>query len=105
MSTLDDVMAGVDTLMTDQLKRLFLAAGCDPTCHCCGRKLKLGSTFKLVPWKGTDEMCCEKCSARQLANRDKRVERIAREWTLSSRTNNQNGGFHGFSRPSKGTQQ
>lgn len=76
--TLDKIEASADVVMTAELKRLFAAAGCDPTvCHACGKAIKVGTTFKLVPHNGTDEMCCAKCGEPELVRRDARRKKAA----------------------------
>ncbi len=34
-------------VMTTEMHRVFKAAGCDPTCHCCENKIPVGETYKL----------------------------------------------------------
>jgi len=72
--TLDSVAPNVDTVLTPELRRLFLAAGCDPACHACQRKINVGEILRLVPHGNplTDEMCCHRCGSRQLTLRDRR---------------------------------
>ena len=93
--TLDDIDASQTVTMTPALRRLFLAEGCDPACHACGKKLRDGTRFQLVPHSinGTepmrDEMVHVKCGAAGLIRRDRR------EAKPRARTG-------GYSRPSKG---
>jgi len=109
MSEIDEIKPSENTLMTDQLIRIFKSAGCCPTeCHACGEEIKLGEIFKLVPHPKTncwghiegdgfiDEMCCKDCESVDLTLRDqqRQIERKhqrARQYT----------GEGGFSRPSK----
>ena len=73
---IDDIPAGTDTVMTDDLIRLFKYAGCSPTiCHACATTIDVGCTFKLVSFKGTDEMCCAKHGEADLAKRDEKKKR------------------------------
>ena len=111
MSDLNNIEASQDTLMTEELIRIFKSAGCSPTwCHACDTEIKAGEIFKLVPHPKTDangnelddiidEMCCDRCetidlklrdSRRRLENKEHRARKIA-------------SGGHGFSRPSKAT--
>lgn len=112
MSNLNDIAPSTDTVLTDELKRLFLYAGCDPACHACGRRIKVGDTFKLTPHKKAagwepegerrDEMCCAKCGEPELLKRDKRsdAERTKRYYSSgSARSGVRVGG--GYSRLSK----
>jgi hypothetical protein len=46
--TIEEIPADEVTVMTADLHRLFNAAGCDPWCHCCHKKLKVGMNFKLA---------------------------------------------------------
>lgn len=99
--SIDDIVAGADTVMTASLKRLFKAAGCDPTsCHACTSDINEGEVFKLVSHKGTDEMCCAKHGLKDLKARDKKkpVPQV-RHTDLFLRSAGTVGG--GFSRPSK----
>ena len=73
---IDDILVGVDTVMTEGLTRLFKSAGCSPTiCHACATTIDVGRTFKLVSFKGTDEMCCAKHGEADLAKRDEKKKR------------------------------
>lgn len=99
---IDEINAGSDVTMTADLIKLFAVAGCDPTlCHACGRKIKEGHLFKLVPHSKhnehppADEMCCAKCGPHELMLRDRREMRQARGGSSISRRSG------GYSRPSK----
>lgn len=105
MDDLNDILAGVDILMTPALTRLFKAAGCSPTqCHACGGKIKDGQPFKLVTHRkpgeaaDSDEMCCDNCGPLQLDLRDQRNARDSRGFRTGPRISNV---WAGFSRPSK----
>lgn len=92
--SIDDIVAGADTVMTAALKRLFKAADCDPTsCHACTRDINEGEVFKLVEHKGEDEMCCHRCGKPELVARDSKYATYRDERVRS--------GYGGFSRPSK----
>ena len=98
---IDDILAGVDTAMTEGLIRLFKSAGCSPTaCHVCTKTIKNGDIFKLIAFKGTDEMCCAKHGKADLAKRDIAAQSVARRGFTTHR---QDGGraSGGYSRPSK----
>lgn len=78
---LDNIKADEVVIMTGILYRLFSAAGCEPTCHCCSRDLRLGIKFKLStmpidPERGEREvMLCTKCTVAGLVKGTK--EQIA----------------------------
>ena len=105
---IDDILAGTDTVMTDDLIRLFKYAGCDPHCHACNKPIEAGKTFKLLShtsapgWQPgigpIDEMCCEKCGQPELLKRDKRREKEAQDRHYSRKPSGSGGGY---SRPSK----
>ena len=109
MNEIDQIKPSEDTLMTDDLIRIFKSLGCSPTvCHACRKEIKTGEVFKLVPHtnidsKGhdiegfSDEMCCDKCDDHQLTLRDLRY----RKKYKSERVLKIAAGGHGFSRPSK----
>jgi hypothetical protein len=54
--------------MTDFWHRAFNTKGCDPGCHCCGKALAIGSTFKLATVDRLAEgqtrevMLCDTCT-------------------------------------------
>jgi len=109
MSEIDEINPSEDTIMTDQLIRIFKSEGCSPTeCHACGKEIKLGEIFKLVPHPKTnyfgniegdgfiDEMCCKDCETVDLNLRDKRLQRDRHKLKARQLT-----GAGGFSRPSK----
>ncbi len=86
MQALDDIPADETLTLTKHIDRLFRAAGCEPTCHCCQEKIEVGETFKLatVPpykavWNPTDEtedvMLCHQHSAADLLKEYKRKKR------------------------------
>ena len=106
MNDLDAVPANEDTVMTEFLQRLFRHARCDPGCHACGKRIKLGDEFKLLSHRKaptlnpTDEMCCAKCGEHELVLRDKR-DLKARHQYLGQKMPNQFGRVSGYSRPSK----
>lgn len=91
--TLDDIPADEMRTMTKDMARLFLAAKCEPECHCCFADIEVGMRFQLASVDGTDEMLCYECSPSDLVekrNRDKRAleARLARP-------------YGGYSRPSR----
>ena len=109
MSEIDEIKPSEDTLMTDQLIRIFKSEGCSPPeCHACGDEIKLGEVFKLVPHPKTncfgniegdgviDEMCCKNCESVDLKLRDQRRQKDRH--VLKARHLTSSGGF---SRPSK----
>lgn len=93
MKSLDEIKADETYKLTELQRRLFLVAGCDPTCHACGADISVGDDFKLVEHNLTDEMCCGKCDKKSLERRDRdrkrRENRANAAWT------------GGFSRPSR----
>ncbi len=109
MKSTDEIEPSEDTLMTDDLIRIFKSEGCSPTvCHACTKEIKTGEIFKLVPHPSrngagntiegfTDEMCCDKCGSQQLKLRDIRHRRNHKYYVSAKIAR---GGF-GFSRPSK----
>ena len=40
----------IDTIinMTAEMHRIFIAGGCNPTCHCCNNKIKINEKYKLA---------------------------------------------------------
>lgn len=38
-----DILIG----MTEEMHRSFIAAGCNPTCHCCNDEIPVGAYYKL----------------------------------------------------------
>ena len=97
--TLDDIPADTQMILTAELRRLFLAGGCNPTCHGCNRRLAIGDDFTLATMDGRDEMigtCCtkEKLRARRERQHAKK-ERDAREYAAYKLVH------PGYSRPSK----
>jgi len=36
------------TIMSEDLHHLFFVNGCDPTCHCCRKKIAVNDKFKLA---------------------------------------------------------
>ncbi len=102
--SLDKIKASVDTVMTEELVRLFRFAGCHPTlCHACGKRITAGRVFRLVPHKKapdlplTDEMCCASCGEAELDLRDGReLSASVRRHTLRSGQ----ASWGGYSRPS-----
>jgi len=109
MDKIDEIKPSEDTLMTDELIRIFKSEGCSPTeCHACEKEIKSGEVFKLVPHPNItrigesregfrDEMCCDKCSTYELNDRDRRWIREEK----NHRAAKIRVGGHGFSRPSK----
>jgi len=109
MNPIDEIKPSEDTLMTDELIRIFKSVGCSPTtCHACEREIKSGEVFKLVPHRKSrpgydiseefvDEMCCDSCDSHQLTLRDRRAHKERKEHVARKIA----GGGHGFSRPSK----
>ena len=109
MNPIDEIKPSEDTLMTDELIRIFKSAGCSPTgCHACEKEIKSGEIFKLVPHirirpgcstseEFIDEMCCDSCGSHQLTLRDRREMREYK----NSKARKMAAGGHGFSRPSK----
>jgi len=67
--TLDDIPADKILELTVELDRLFKAAGCEPACHVCLRKIDLGEQFQLLSFEGTDEMLCVSCDRDKLARK------------------------------------
>ena len=92
MKSLDEIKADKTYKLTKLQNRLFMFAGCDPTCHACGENISVGDDFKLVAHNLTDEMCCGKCDKKSLEKRDRnrrrRENRANAAWT------------GGYSRPS-----
>jgi hypothetical protein len=39
--------ADVLATMTEEMHHLFMVNGCDPTCHCCNKKISVGMGYKL----------------------------------------------------------
>jgi len=96
---LDEIPASADTVMTDELIRLFAYAGCSPTmCHTCSDIIGVGQIFKLQPHHGTDEMLCAKCGIEDLIKRDSRIIKTEKK---AAPIRQQKGDWGGFSRPSK----
>lgn len=83
-SILDNIPSDVEIEMTEDYKRAFLVAGCNPTCHCCGIKIPVDTKFKLAHMKTMnvskmidhrhkdyeqDEMLCADCTPKMLSSR------------------------------------
>ena len=77
--TLDDVPADKIMTLTDELDRLFKAAGCEPACHACSVGIESGEEFQLLSFHGTDEMLCHKCTREDLEEQRREKERRQRE--------------------------
>lgn len=45
---LSDINPNEYTEMTEELRRIFVAGGCNPTCHCCNNSISVGQNFKLA---------------------------------------------------------
>lgn len=63
---LDDIPADVMVEMTPDLRRAFLAANCNPTCHVCQKKIRDEQNFQLISFLGVDQMVCGKCGRKEL---------------------------------------
>ena len=108
--TLDDIDADTTQSLTRLMDRLFKAAGCNPTCHCCDETIEVGDNFKLAMYRrqkyggryytrdaeARDTMLCGDCSVGDLARADKNARRRISRY----RKANPNAGY---SRPSKVT--
>ena len=75
MTTLNDVPADTQMVMTEDLERLFRVAKCNPPCHACLKTIPIGGPFQLVSLDGTDEMTCGKCGRDDLRERHKQVSK------------------------------
>lgn len=84
--TIENIPANELVVMTEAMHRLFTVGGCDPTCHGCHKKLKIGKPFKLAEitkanlkdaqarlWpdffkskKLHEVMLCEKCTPKSM---------------------------------------
>ncbi len=75
LDVIEQIPADKKLVMTPVLHRGFLAAGCDPHCHCCRTGIVNGDTFWLAfietidaeaignyKEKGTDHMLCDTCT-------------------------------------------
>ncbi len=89
--TLDDIPADQEIQINAEIVRLFRAAGCDPGCHCCLRKIEIGDLFQLATNDGRDVMLCDRCNVDDLI-----AAKIKRK-----RARERNVRQYGFSRPSK----
>ena len=65
---IDEIPADTELVMTADLRRCFLVAGCDPACHCCDKDIKDGATFKLAQIDTMDKMLCSRCTPRMFRN-------------------------------------
>ena len=62
--------------MTEKMRRVFLAAGCDPACHTCESPIPVGASFALIPafqeeredehTETVEVMVCGKCKNKPL---------------------------------------
>lgn len=85
MPEIADIPADETVTMTFALMRAFRIEGCNPACHCCGKKIEAGAEFKLAfvktigvwyqgytlkrGYKGQvpeDEMLCDTCTVDDL---------------------------------------
>ncbi len=58
--------------LSEELQKIFLAAGCDPACHICGKKIAVGDRFHLKEFfrrkrpngmeTTAQAMLCSRCS-------------------------------------------
>ena len=64
--TLDDIPADQKIQINAKMVRLFRAAGCDPGCHSCLRKIEVGDVFQLATNDGRDVMLCDHCNVDDL---------------------------------------
>ena len=105
---LDNIPAGQEMLMTEEMKVAFKYGGCSPTaCHACGVKIKVGDKFKLHPHRRDrdlfdpdpvrDEMLCGVCGEPELVARDARDVIARRKYSAEKREQ----GKQGYSRPHK----
>lgn len=44
---INDIKPDTIYVMTAGMYSIFIAGGCDPTCHCCRSKIPVGSEYKL----------------------------------------------------------
>ena len=72
--TLDDVPADKIMVLTEELDRLFKAAGCKPTCHACRKGILVEREFQILSFYGIDEMLCHKCNREKLEKRRRTEE-------------------------------
>jgi len=73
---IEDIKSNEIVELTDELKRIFVAAGCEPACHACFKDFKVGDKFQLAVVnrrrrRGEDRvthdvMLCDKCTAADL---------------------------------------
>lgn len=115
--TLDDVPADKIMTLTDELNRLFKAAGCKPQCHACGVEIEIGAEFQLLSFYGTDEMLCHKCKREELEERRREEERQEADkehrrqehtaWVTAEHARGNKGPRYGggYSRPSRPSSQ
>ncbi len=102
MSEIDDIPADEEVVLTATLDRMFKAAGCDPTCHCCENALDIGDTFKLACVDVDDQMLCANCTTEDLREKWKEDERMAAIRHAENRLRmGRSPGSYGFSRPHK----
>lgn len=105
-NSIDDIKANEIVTMTRTWHKLFNAAGCDPTCHDCEKKIPIGSKFKLATMpneleilqdapeadkgKETREvMLCETCDSQKFMARLRKEDRA---YTREKRQRVANGG-------------
>lgn len=100
--TLDDVPPDVTVVLTDELVRLFKAAGCSPPkCHACYQEIKVGDRFKLAAHEArdVDVMLCDIHTIEDLIKEEQRVDRLNERYREARKELGYGGGF---SRPSLG---
>ena len=72
----EDIKPDEIVTLTEEMRRVFVAAGCEPECHACYKRLTLGVAFKLATVKrrrqagrnrvSYDVMLCAKCTPADL---------------------------------------
>ncbi len=75
--TLDDIPADIMLSLTNELDRLFKAAHCNPACHACYQRIKVGEDFQLLSFDGRDQMVCHNCDRDKLEKIKQEKERVA----------------------------
>jgi hypothetical protein len=82
LNALDTIRPNEVVTMKRLWSMLFKHAGCNPTCHGCGKILGVGVRFKLstMPKHGDEQrevMLCEKCTPASIKEKDRKAEK---EW-------------------------
>ncbi len=72
----EDIKPDEIVVLTEEMRRVFVAAGCEPECHACFKRLNLGVSFKLATVKRRrqsghdrvryDVMLCATCTPADL---------------------------------------